>query len=325
MNRLLALALLTLHLIAAAAQDPSSNTYERALDLVHSYSGSGPELQQAMQLAGELSKSAPKSGYAQALYAEAMSTWELDQKGRPTELRDRVIELSDEAIKLNPRLAQAYVSKARALLRSSMYDAANTSIESALAIDPKLSGAIFLRADAYRRLGTIAEADIWYRRFIDSTSSNNRKANGYAWLAEMYRTAARVDEDKRTEFTAKAKAAFEGSLSQEPNGAWRNVNYAIFLNEYASDFEAAERYAQKALGMMEFPMARYHLAAARYQKLSVASPAMSSAALGEATKAVAESTGITLADAIAFRAFSPVIVDRLSKLKFRAAAPSTPR
>jgi hypothetical protein len=141
----------------------------------------------------------------------------------------------------------------------------------------------------------------------------------------MYRTAARVDEDKRTEFTAKAKAAFEGSLSQEPNGAWRNVNYAIFLNEYASDFEAAERYAQKALGMMEFPMARYHLAAARYQKLSVASPAMSSAALGEATKAVAESTGITLADAIAFRAFSAVIVDRLSKLKFRAAAPSTPR
>lgn len=320
MNRFLAIALVSIHLSATGAQDPSSATYAKALDLVHAYSGSGPELQQAMQLAEELSKFAPKSGYAQVLHAEAISTWKLDQKGRPFELRDRVIELSDEALKLNPKLAQAHVSKARALLRSSMYDAASMSIEAALAIDPKLSGAIFLRADSYRRLGTIAEADVWYRKFIASTSSDSRKANGYAWLAEMYRTAAKNDEKNRAEFTAKAKAAFEGSLSHEPNGAWRNVNYAIFLNEFASDFDAAEKYAQKALGMMEFPMARYHLAAARYQKLAGTSPTMSSAALREAVKGVEDSTGIPLKEAIAFRSFSPVIVDRLSKLQLRVAA-----
>ena len=320
MNRLIAILLaMTLH-GAAVAQAPAGKTYEKALDLVHAYSGSGPELQQAMKLAVELSESAPKSGYSQVLQAEAVSTWVLSQDGAPAEVRDQVISLADEALKLNPKLAQAHVSKARALVRSSMYDKANTSIDTALAMDPNLSGALFLRAEVFRRQGAIADADVWYRKFIDSTPSKSRKANGYAWIGSMYQDASWNDDANRAKYVAKARAAYESMLKQDPGGAWRNVNFAVFLNEYAGDYDAAERYAAKALGMMEFPMARYHLAAARYQKLTVASSGMSPAQVQTAAKKVADSTGISLQDAMAFDAFSQRLVGRLSTLQQRIAA-----
>jgi tetratricopeptide (TPR) repeat protein len=159
MNRFFVFLLTSAIQVAAFAQAPVGETYEKALNLVHAYSGSGPELQQAMKLADELSTSAPKSGYSQVLQAEALSTWRLNQEGTPVEVRNRVISLADEALRLNPKLAQAYVSKARALVRSSMYDKAKSSIDAALAMEPKLSGALFLRAEVFRRNGAIADAD----------------------------------------------------------------------------------------------------------------------------------------------------------------------
>jgi tetratricopeptide (TPR) repeat protein len=320
MNRLFVLLLAMTIQGAAVAQAPAVKTYERALELVHAYSGSGPELQQAMEIADGLSKSAPESGYAQVLQAEALSTWRLNQEGTPVEVRNWVLSLADEALRLNPKLAQAHVSKARALVRSSMYDRAGASIDAALAIDPNLSGAIFLRAEVFRRNRAIADADIWYQKFIDSTTSNSRKANGYAWIGTMYQDASWNDDVNRAKYVAKARAAYESMLKYEPGGAWRNVNFAIFLNEYAGDFDAAELYATKALGMMEFPMARYHLAAARYQKLAAASSSMTPAEIRNAAKNVAESTRISLEEAIAFDAFSQRLVSRLSKLQQRVAA-----
>jgi hypothetical protein len=320
MNRLFVILLAMIMQVVAVAQVPAGKTFENALNLVHAYSGSGPELQQAMEFADELSKSAPRSGYSQVLHAEALSTWSLSQDGTPIEVRNRVISLADEALRLNPKLAQAHVPKARALVSSSMYDRASSSIDTALAMDPNLSGALFLRADVFRRQGAITDADTWYKKFIHSTTNNSRKANGYAWIGRMYKDASWNDDANRAEYVAKARAAYESMLKYEPNGAWRNVNFAIFLNEYAGDYDGAELYATKALSMMEFPMARYHLAAARYQKLTVASSSMSSADTRDAAKNIAESTRISLQEAIAFDAFSRRLVGRLSMLQQRIAA-----
>lgn len=319
MNRLLFVLFAMAMQVAAVAKGPAEKTYEAALDLVHAYSGSGPELQQAMELADELSKSAPESGYSQVLQAEILSTWRLSQQGRPLEVRNRATSLADEALRLNPKLAQAHASKARVLVRSSLYDAANASIDAALGIDPNLSSALFMRAEIFRRNRAIADANVWYQRFIDSTTSDSRKANGYGWIAMMYQEASWGDDRNRAEYVAKARAAYEDMLKHEPGGAWRNVNFAIFLNEYAGDFDTAELYATKALSIMEFPMARYHLAAARYQKLAAASSTMSSAEVRNAAKKVAESTGISLQEAIVFDAFSQRLVDRLSMLQQRIA------
>ena len=202
---------------AIAATPPPS--YEEALDLIHAYSGSGNELQRAMLLTSALAKTHPKSGYAQTLYAEALSTWKLDQDGQPAELREQIIAMSDEALKLNPKLAQAHVAKARALVRSSMYGPATTSINAALSLDPTLSGAMFLRAEVFRRTGALNDADIWYRKFIEATPSKSRKSNGYAWIGTMYQDAAWNDAANRKALTSKAREAYEQMLSLEPGGA----------------------------------------------------------------------------------------------------------
>jgi tetratricopeptide (TPR) repeat protein len=317
MKRFLVFLLATTILVNAQAQTSSQKTYDRALELVHAYSGSGTELQLAMELAEQLSKSAPTSGYSQVLMAEALSTWRLNQDGMPIDVRNQVIALSGKALSLNPKLAHAHVSMARALVRSSMYNKANTSINTALAMDPNLSGALFLRAEIFRRQGAIADADLGYQKFINSTASKSRKANGYGWIATMYQEASWNDDVNRVRYVAKARSAYESMLKNDPDGAWRNVNFAIFLNEYANDHSAAEIYATKALRMMEFPMARYHLAAAQYLRLAETSSSISATEARIRSRDIAKSTRISLGEAIEFDSFSAHLVNKLLMLQQR--------
>ena len=301
---------------AAVAARPAG--YEQALDLIHAYSGSGGELRLAGTIIDDLARTHPKSGYAQTLLAEALSTWRLAQDGTPVEVRDQVIALADEAIRLDPRLAQAYVAKARAQVRASRYDEARVAIERALALEPALSGALFLRADIYRRTGAFDAAEQWYTAFIDSTPSASRKGNGYGWIASMYKGAAERDPGQRERYVAKARHAYERGLELKPGGAWDNVNFAIFLNGYAADFDAAERYALRALSLMEFPMARYHLAAARLQKLWAEGAPRDRAGFDAALKEIETSSGLTLDEVRAFPNFDDVVRERLDELARRA-------
>lgn len=291
--------------------------FERALQLIHAFSGSGDQLQRAMALAKELSISHPNGGYSQTLQAEALSTWQLDQQGRPPALVAQIIHLTDEAIRVNPKLAQAYVARARALLRSSDYENANGAIDQALKLAPNLNGALFLRAELFRRTQRVSDAEVWYLRFIEATPDNPRKSNGYYWLGKAYQDAAPRQPDQRSALLSKARAAYERMLELDPNGAWKNVNFAIFLNGDVGDFEAAERYAQKALGIMEFPMARYHLAIARYQKLSAPKQAMDDRAFHQEVQKIAESTGISLEKALDFVGCCAPMSDRLQAVRAR--------
>jgi len=325
MHRLFVLMLLVVmgSAIAKTHESSPSERFETALDLIHAYSGSGDELQRAMQLAEELSKSHPDSGYFQTLLSEALSTWELEQNGEPAALRIQLIQLSDEALRLNPNLAEAHVAKARALVRASMYDEANSAIDAGLGLKPNLSGALFLRAEVFRRTANLADADAWYRKFIDSTPSRTRKSNGFGWLAKMYEDAAwSSPAEKKGFLLVQARAAYEQMLELDPNGAWKVVNFAIFLNDDVADFEAAERHAQRALGIMEFPMARYHLAAARYQKLLASMGSMDDPALRNAVERISSSTSVSLDDAIAFSSFSTLIRSRLQLLQTRISTPA---
>jgi tetratricopeptide (TPR) repeat protein len=290
--------------------------YQRALLLIHTFSGAGNELDVAMQLAEKLSTSQPGQGYSETLKAEALSTWQLDQRGGPTSVRIHVIALADQALRLNPKLAQAHVARARALVRASDYVEAYRSIDAALKLDPKLNGAMFLRAEIFRRTGMVADAETWYLKFIDATADQRRKSNGYYWLAKAYQDGASRDPSQRSLLLPKARTAFESMLKLDPDGAWGNVNFAVFLNSEAVDFGAAEQYAQKALGIMEFPMARYHLAIARYQKLSLRD--LRASELREAIRQVHESTGISLEDAVGFVTHCLGMRARLQSVQERA-------
>jgi tetratricopeptide (TPR) repeat protein len=291
--------------------------YERALELIHAFSGSGNNLQQAAELADALSQTHPNGGYVETLQAEILSTWRLDQQGQPSQLLQHIIGLTDRAIGLNPRLAQAHVARARALLRASDYGEANKAIDAALMLESNQSGAMFLRAEFFRRTFRAAEAEIWYLKFIELIPSAARKSNGYYWLGKAYQEVAAHEPTDRPQLISKARIAFEKMLELDPNGAWKNVNFAIFLNSDADDFKGAELYAQKALNIMEFPMARYHLALARYQMLLKPMESMDDAALLNAVQQVDRSTGIPIEEAIQFSTCCLRIATRLQPLQTR--------
>lgn len=304
----------------ATAQNPASEkSFRDALSLIHSYSGAGDELSRAMETAQLLSQSDPESGYSQTLLAEMLSTWELGQDGQPDELRIKIIELADEALRRNASLAQAHVAKARTYARASMLSEAETEIAKALAMDPQLESAIFQQAEIYRRSGNVAKGDAWYRNFIAATEVPARKSNGFYWLGKMYQDAGySLEGPQREMYLSSARNAYQHMVDLDPKGAWKLVNFAIFLNGHVADFDAAELYAQKALSVMEFPMARYHLAAARYQMLGSRASELDATSLQTEIARVAASTRVSLEQAIAFRSFSTVIVSRLSDLQSRS-------
>ena len=313
--RFLAFACVLLTSLAQAAT--ARQDFEQALDLIHSSSGSREMRQRAFAIIDRLAKDHPRSGYAETLIAESASTWELDEDGLPAELRQRIIAVADAALTLDPRHAQAHVAKGRVYVRASLYPQAKSSIDAALALEPSHAGAIFLRADVFRRTGALDDAESWYLKFIEATPSPGRKANGYAWIGRMYADVARGDAQNRRLWVDKARRSYDAMLRAEPGGAWRNVNYAIFLNELSGDYQAAELYAQKALDIMEFPMARYHLAAARYQQVLSRSTMLSDTGMREAVKRVSDSTRVTLEQAIAFENFPEQVESRLRQLSRR--------
>ena len=184
------------------------------------------------------------------------------------------------------------------MLRAGKEDDANAAIDAALALDPKLTGAFFLRAEVFRRRMQVAEAELWYLRFIDGTASAARRSNGYAWIGFMYQTAAWKEPRQWTAHIAKARGAYEKMVELDPRGAWKLVNFASFLNDPAADFPAAEKYARRALDVMDFPAARYQWAFARYQALQTDIPKMSDAGLKKACEDISQATGISLDEAI---------------------------
>jgi tetratricopeptide (TPR) repeat protein len=284
----------------ALAKDARPPEYEQALELIHSFGGSGDGLRRAMALAAQLAKSHPKSGYAQVLQAELLSTWQLNQDGEPPEVATRVIQLTNEAQRLDANLAQLYVARARALLRTGNIDMAGGQADVALNLEPTLSGAIFMRGDVYRNQNKFKEAETWYLKFIEISPSKLRQSNGYYWIAKTFQNAAMLEPAQRPAHLKKAQTAFLKMIELDPEGPWRNVNYAIFLNNDMADFEGAERYAQKALSIMEFPMARFHLAIARYQKIAQGMKALDDQALLRALRDTFSSTSISFPDALEF-------------------------
>jgi tetratricopeptide (TPR) repeat protein len=304
----------------ADAREKPPESFQEAVELIHAFSGAGNELQRATQIIESLSKAHPNKGYGRALRAEMLSVWNLDQQGGPAPVFAQILSLVDEALRFNPDLAQAYVARGRALLRASKYDDARKAIDKALELDAAQAGAMFLRAEMYRRTGKVADAETWYLRFIEATPSLVRKSNAYYWLGRAYGDSAWDHPTEWPSLMPKARAAYQKMVDLDPNGAWKNVNFAIFLNNEAGDFDEAERYAAKALSIMKFPMARYHLAIARYQKLLRSLSSVDDRELQAAVADVYSSTGISFEDAFAFASQYDIYVGirgRLMKIRAR--------
>lgn len=289
--------------------------FARALELIHTHRWGSDASTQAMSLARALSQKHPKSGFAQVLKAEYLSTWQVNAQGQPTAVAAMALELTDEALALNPRLAHAHVARARVHLRTNAPEKAKQAIHQALSLDSKMASAFFLRGELHRRQGRIEEADHWYRKFISGVSPR-RQSNGYRWIAEMHVNRAIESQGQDQVAVAKARKAFERMLVLSQGEDWGHLDHAIFLNGVAGDHEAAERHlavAQAELG--HHPLWRAHWAAARYLQLLVAASKRGHRVSLDAVASIHAETQMSLEEAIDFDGFGLGIVTRLHHLK----------
>ncbi len=288
--------------------------FHQAVELMHSFGGTGDALEKAGQLAIGLKKSYPDAGYAESLQAEAISSQAVQQDGTPEKAAITAIDLADKAIAMNPALALPHIAKARVLVRRSQYDAAAAELDKARALEPDNDSVLFLDADRLRRTDKAALAETQYRKFIKLTPTPQRKSNGYYWLGKNFVEAAQRDESGRADWLAKAKAAFDQMLALDPGSLAKTMNYAVFLNDEGADYGAAEAVASKALAIKDIPMAHHHVAIARYQQL-LAGEGADQDALRAKIAAIGKDSGITLDQAIALPDISTAIQLRLLSLK----------
>jgi hypothetical protein len=294
--------------------------FNEALELIHSGTseGSDEELYQAMIIAEELAGSNPLSGFSQVLQAELQSIFVLAEYYEDIELQQQIFSLTDEALRIDSRLAQAHVARARANANSRKFMEAEEEIQTAFRIQPQLPSAIFVQADIFRLSNHSMPAWTWIRRYIELVQSPRQKANAYQWLGNMWRDYAYHPQAVNREMhLTMAKVAYRSSIDLRPNDAGRLIVFAAFLNEYPADFTAAESYAIKALAIQESPMARYHLAAARYQALQARASVIDARALQESITEIGTSTGILLDEAVDYPGFRDVISVRLTRLQRR--------
>ena len=313
---------------AAGVPRSSGNPeFNRGLDLVHAYAGCGEyrlrdphfvkSLFEADTIADALAKSDPLSGYSQALRAEREALWTRPDGGKPEEALQEALTLTDEALRLNPGLALAHVTRARVFAKISDPPQAAKEIQKALDINPLLEAAMLVQADIYRADGNFAKAEQWARQFIATTQEAAKKANGHDWLGGMRRDLAYNSQIANRDVNlALAKSEFGKSVELDPKDPWRLINYSSFLNENAADFGGAEKYARQALELDDNLLAAdFQLAAARYQALQARSDAMDAHSLQAVIDEIAAATGPSLEALINHGGFREVVRIRLLRLQ----------
>ena len=216
-KNIFAFILLCFCMSSVHAVETQPKEFAEAVEILHTYGGNGSQIQDAIDIANKLADSHPNKGYEQTIYAEIYSTFKLSQSGKPVELRNYIIDITSEAIKLNPKLAQAYVARARTYLRSHELEKARLDVDKALELDPTLSGAAFIKADFYRKTHQIEDAVKWYKNFIELADSTKRKANGYYWIARTYQVIRYHDNKANKHNIERTSKYYRKSLELSPN------------------------------------------------------------------------------------------------------------
>lgn len=333
MNKLLRLVLCAYFIlglsnyVGAQPTDGCPAAYEKLLDMVHTQWGSNETNSKILSSAQDLSKSYPKTGCSQVILAEIISTWLVNTDGNPREQRITGLHLADEALGLNPRLAQAHVSKARLLIKSADIPRATDEIEAALKINSRLAGALFIKAELLRRTSQFEESEKWFLQFIGATPSSDRKANGYFAIGDMWDDlawASRSDPHTKKMLLDRAKPAMRKYVELRSSSIRANLNYAAFLNALPEDYEGAERHAKKALELGDGFRARYYWAAALYQRLLSKSAGMNEVEIINASNDIFKLTTVSLDEALSVGVFSAYVAVNLERLRSKIKSKELP-
>jgi tetratricopeptide (TPR) repeat protein len=300
---------------ASPAQRQADQSFAQGLALIQAHRWGLDLSKQSMDLARGLLRQAPRSGYGQVLQAEYLAKWQISPVGHAAGVTTMAFALTDEALKFNPRLAQAHATRARLYLRQGDLVLAQGALTQALRLNRRLPQALLLQGDIHRRQGDVAAAETWYRRYVDHVPPR-QQSEGHRWIAEMHLERAIASHNQDGLAVAKARAAFESMLMLSQGEDWGHLDHAIFLNTMARDHEAAERHLQAARPELgDHPLWRAHLAAAGYLKLLNAATLQGAQIAPDAMQAVLRASHMTLDETIQFQGLGAQIVGQLERLK----------
>jgi len=198
----LCVAVLTLMVGAAVAQDGPANA--ASAGAVGSDESDAPELNTAQQARLRLSSGNRSAGQAEKFDAKAAA--EKDPK-KQEELRakakkqfEAAIVDYQEALKLDPKLVEAYVGLAELMIKAGRIEQSIQTLETALNLDPKSLKAMTAKGRAQLAGFKVEDAKATY----DRIAAESAKA-GKGYLAEM---RAWLDK-QRTTVPAELKQAIE--------------------------------------------------------------------------------------------------------------------
>ena len=165
-----------------------------------------------------------------------------------------------QALKIDPKIADAYVIVAKVLINNNNYHGAQDAAQRAIRLAPDLPEAMFAMARAAEVLKQYDESEHWYRKCISSHTDNVRQSNIYSWMGNMLSRKKPADIEAAT--LAKIKAA---DLVFD-TGARTVRNTANYLLSKTDQFDLAIYYAEQALSLADFSAARSDLGLAEYYK-----------------------------------------------------------
>lgn len=230
--------------------------YQQAFDLIQIYSGTGDHLERAYKMLVDIAKRNPTSGYPYAGLAEIRYRLLDTGVGAPQE----IIALAQEALRLDPRNADAYVVLSKAALRQGNIGMAIDAADKAIAIAPDKPEALFVKAQLAVRSGSYAAAEKLYLRTIELLPHPNRKANIYSWLGQLYASWRPIN-------VPAAIDAYEKSIElATANSPWRLTNVSGFLVQHTDRYDQAIGYLERVLKNGDSPRARRYLGLAHFSK-----------------------------------------------------------
>lgn len=303
--------------LPATADQELPQEYQEAMALIGDYSG-GDELERAAKLAEKLEADFPEAGYGDAIGLEMISIWRMPASNPEPDQVKVFLEWANKVVEAHPKLVSPYVSRARVLATAGRFDEATADIDTVLGLDPGNAEAVFRQADILRRQGQPEAAEAKYLECIAADPSPDNKRTAYYWAARTWQEVAATHPEQKEAATKRALGHFQSMVAEGSANPWNYVNFAIFLNTEIGDYAEAERWAGRALDLLDFPMARNHLALAKYLQFASRKNPPSAADWADEAGRIEQETGVSLASAVQFGLRYLQLQDQMRPLQLAA-------
>lgn len=130
---------------------------------------------------------------------------------------DLAVSDYNEALKLNPKDALAYLNRGRAFSGKSNYDSAITDYSKAIELNPKDAAAYFNRADSYEKKGSTQQAISDYQKTVDLDAANDAAKNNLKRLQAAEQ--AKIQAAEQAKIQAETKKTEPVAVTTPPKPA----------------------------------------------------------------------------------------------------------